>query len=56
MKKEYIKPMQRIVVIHRRAQLLQASVPVENVYTNVDNDNDTNDDFHWGGAGDVEGR
>lgn len=56
MKKEYIKPVQRFVVIHRRAQLLQASSLVDDVSTDVDNNNDDNDDFHWGGAGDVEGR
>ena len=45
MKKKYMKPEQREVVLQHRTMLLQASA--RNVRTNMDDDED---DFNWGGG------
>lgn len=49
MKKEYIKPEQRVVLLQHRTMLLAGSVRA--LSTNIDDDDDQVDDFIWGGGG-----
>lgn len=51
-KKQYMKPEQRVVLLHHRTMLLSGS-PVRSVSTNM---TDEDDDFLWGGGGTQDAR
>jgi len=54
MKKIYSKPAMRVVMLQHHTQLLQSSV--RSLGTNIDDDNDGEDDFIWGGGGNTGAR
>lgn len=54
MKKIYNKPAMRVVMLQHHTQLLQSSV--RSLGTNIDDDNDGEDDFIWGGGGNTGAR
>ena len=52
MKKDYLKPTMRVVKLQHRSQILANSRGVTGVSTNLSDD----DDFEWGGGGNVDAR
>ena len=53
MKREYMKPAMRVVIIRHKFKILAASSEVRGVSTNFENDDDN---FQWGGGGNNSAR
>ena len=55
MKKEYIKPRLKVVVLQHRCHIMENS-PFHSLDSKLNKNNDSTDDLLWGGFGDRDAR
>ena len=55
MKKEYIKPIQQVILLRHRCHIMESS-PFHSLGSNLNDNDDSTDDMLWGGFGDKDAR